>query len=127
MSEQEPILCYVSGQWAYFTTRPLNKQWGDDWDDAPYEHNAGRPYTDLKEPPRWTITQVAFEGPFDEPCANVCNSPYSVEVINRDVVPWLSTATWYSGAHVEIPAGTPLSKFVELVKQGGGKVFLEAR
>jgi hypothetical protein len=40
----EPVLCYIEGCWAYFTTQPLDKQWGDDWDDAPYEHNAGTPY-----------------------------------------------------------------------------------
>ena len=37
-------LCYVEGNIAYFTTQDLDKQWGDDWDDAPYEHNAGLPY-----------------------------------------------------------------------------------
>jgi hypothetical protein len=37
-------LCYIAEPWAYFTTRPVEEQWGDDWDDAPYEHNAGRPY-----------------------------------------------------------------------------------
>ena len=40
-----PRLCYIDNCWAYFTTQPLDKQWGDDWDDAPYEHNAGEPYT----------------------------------------------------------------------------------
>lgn len=40
----EPVLCYVRSPWAYFTTRPLFEQWGDDWNDAPYEHNAGEPY-----------------------------------------------------------------------------------
>lgn len=43
----EPRLCYVDGLdtlTAFFTTRPLAEQWGDDWNDAPYEHNAGRPY-----------------------------------------------------------------------------------
>ena len=29
---------------AYFTPVSLDEQWGDDWDDAPYEHNAGIPY-----------------------------------------------------------------------------------
>jgi hypothetical protein len=38
------VLCYVDGPWAYFTTQPLREQWGDDWSDAPYEHNAGPPY-----------------------------------------------------------------------------------
>jgi hypothetical protein len=37
-------LCYVSGSFAWFTTQELSKQWGDDWNDAPYEHNAGSPY-----------------------------------------------------------------------------------
>ena len=39
-----PCLCYVDGCWAYFTTQRLDHQWGDDWNDAPYEHNAGPPY-----------------------------------------------------------------------------------
>lgn len=25
-------LCYVEGNFAYFTTLPLSEQWGDDWD-----------------------------------------------------------------------------------------------
>lgn len=29
---------------AYFTPIDLKDQWGDDWDDAPYEYNAGEPY-----------------------------------------------------------------------------------
>ena len=37
-------LCYVSGCFAYFTSKDLTEQWGDDWNDAPYEHNAGEPY-----------------------------------------------------------------------------------
>lgn len=42
-----PRLCFVDYKRemrAYFTTQPVQKQWGDDWDDAPYEHNAGPPY-----------------------------------------------------------------------------------
>ena len=27
----------------YFTS-DMAAQWGDDWDDRPYEHNAGKPY-----------------------------------------------------------------------------------
>lgn len=42
--KREPVLCYVDDKFAYFTTQELAKQWGDDWDDAPYEHNAGEPY-----------------------------------------------------------------------------------
>lgn len=31
-------------KYAYFTSVDLKDQWGDDWDDCPYEHNAGCPY-----------------------------------------------------------------------------------
>jgi hypothetical protein len=42
-------LCYVEtceddAVTCYFTTAPLNEQWGDDWNDTPFEHNAGTPY-----------------------------------------------------------------------------------
>ena len=45
-------LCFVdSEEWAgdpitlYFTELDdVTEQWGDDWNDRPYEHNAGEPY-----------------------------------------------------------------------------------
>lgn len=44
MLNEHAVPCYVEGNRAWFTTQSLDKQWGDDWNDAPYEHNAGRPY-----------------------------------------------------------------------------------
>lgn len=41
-------LCHVERNFAYFTRLPLDEQWGDDWNDAPYEHNAGTPYDEEK-------------------------------------------------------------------------------
>ena len=41
---------YIPGEhelYAYFTPIELSKQWGDDFDDAPYEYNAGEPYDDV--------------------------------------------------------------------------------
>ena len=38
-------LCYVKDNFAYFTTQKLSDQTGDDWNDAPYEYNAGIPYS----------------------------------------------------------------------------------
>ena len=38
-------LCYVKDNIALFTTQSLSKQWGDDWDDATFEHNADKPYS----------------------------------------------------------------------------------
>lgn len=60
------------------------KQWGDDWDDAPYEHNAGTVYEEYVK----GIKDLFF--PFDdlvlEPCDRVCNSEWSKnDTINRKV------------------------------------------
>ena len=121
----KPVLCYVRGQWAYFTTQVLAKQWGDDWNDAPYEHNAGLPYEydehDRKkgrEP--WRIVKLAFGAPLDEPCERQVNSSFSVEQINAGQVPWLA------GAKCNIMAGTPLDKFIAAIVEAGGKVYVDA-
>lgn len=133
-------LCYVDEHWAYFTTQPIAMQWGDDWNDAPYEHNAGRPYQwpefiwqpdspKIPNPkPRWEIRQVAFDGPFEQPCtwADGGNSGYSVQMINRGAVPWLKTDRFLLGGktpHIQIWAGTPYPDFVRLVQSAGGTVY----
>ena len=36
-------LCYCANNNMYFTS-DMSAQWGDDWDDRPYEYNAGTPY-----------------------------------------------------------------------------------
>lgn len=115
----EPVLCYVDAPWAYFTTQALEKQWGDDWDDAPYDLNAGPPYEWFPgrggEP--WEIVRIAFaEGShwFD-----LANNTVSVQEINRGARPWII------GSTVVIPAGTPLSEFKRLIRQDGGIIYVE--
>ena len=95
-------LCYVRDNILYFTDNFKN-QWGDDFDDAPYEHNAGEPY-DRKYyheyDDEWcikhgcgNIKNIAFLGydgyKIKQPCDEHYNSPYSVETINKKAVPWL--------------------------------------
>lgn len=120
-----PILCYISEPWAYFTTQDLKDQWGDDWDDAPYEHNAGTPYEHRNEDstPKWKIIKVAYDGDFETPRDCHTNSPYSVKRINAGAIPWLVTSRWTSKPIITIPAGTPLDQFLELVSKAGGTVF----
>lgn len=131
----EPVLCYVEGSCAYFTTQPLADQWGDDWDDAPYEHNAGTPYEwradkwDMatrtlvpNDHPRWEIVKVYFDGDLVTPDARYGNSPFSVEKINRGDVPWLEP---YMGHGVRIMAGCTVSVFKDLVREAGGRVYVE--
>lgn len=62
-------------------------QWGDDWDDAPYEHNAERVYEDYVK----ATKDIAF--PYDdivlEPCDGVSDSIYSKKDMIKRKVPCL--------------------------------------
>jgi len=119
-------LCYVDGHWAYFTSTSLDKQWGDDWNDAPYEHNAGRPYqydptieSDRNKGP-WFIVKVAWDGPFETPSDAYNNSPFSVQDINAGAIAWLRCLA----QKVFIQAGVDPNTFIQKIKQCGGNVYL---
>lgn len=84
---------------AYFTPLALEEQWGDDWDDAPYEHNAGAPYDHVhNEKGEWEeyeMLEVLFylpkhswdiKFPSDYGCGN---SPFCVKDINAGAVAWI--------------------------------------
>lgn len=65
-----------------------NDYWGDDWNDAPYEHNAGSVYD------RYITKYIDMYFPFDslvlEPqddWRNNCNSNYSKEDMKKGYVP----------------------------------------
>jgi hypothetical protein len=122
MNRYDPVLCYVDGPWAYFTTQDLNEQWGDDWDDAPYEHNAGEPYTAYKEGEDWQIIKVAFDGPLESP-ADIAgsNSRYSVRDINAGAVAWLMTR--FTDKPICVQAGSTLATFRLAVEASGGHVY----
>jgi hypothetical protein len=145
---KDPILCYIDGPWAYFTTQSLSKQWGDDWDDAPYEHNAGDPYDpsflhycddggSVKNPrdwnedgtPKWEIVKVAWDGDLVTPDAwmMVPNTTWSVLNINKKCVPWLQRAGWHKEKEIKIWAGTTLSQFKKLIREAGGSVYVEEK
>lgn len=119
---KEPILCYIDGPWAYFTTQSLQQQWGDDWDDKPYEHNAGNPYGPHEGDKPWEIVKVAWDGDFFAPCDGHLNSKWSVKDINNKCVPWLSRPY---DKPLNIWAGTTLSKFKKMIREGGGSVYVE--
>jgi hypothetical protein len=74
----------------------LDKWWGDDWNDTPYEHNAGTVYEKYVS----GTVDVAF--PFDwivsEPCDGHLNSPWSKEDMMERKVPMLAVlpASGYS-------------------------------
>ena len=140
----EPILCYVKHAGhgfghAYFTTRALHEQWGDDWDDAPHQYNAGTPYgplvyhysngDTLRAPedfnadgsPKWEIARVAYYLPGFEAAGSDGDAYLSVQQINSGAAPWLRSG---DGLKV-IPAGTPLSEFLGLARELRGFAMTE--
>ena len=87
-------LCYVKQEDDYlnlitlYFTNDMEKQWGDDWDDIPYEYNAGEPYeheTDVFS----IIVNTNWED-IITPCTEYLNSPYSVKDINKGIIPWIT-------------------------------------
>lgn len=133
----QPVLCYVRGAEAWFTTRRLEDQFGDDWNDAPYEHNAGDPYEWRAESyrdgalvpnpePQWEIVKLFFEIPWSEqPDEYVANSPWSVEQVNRQAVPWVQRDRYSKDPPFRIWAGTTLDDFKAQVRAAGGRVWVE--
>jgi hypothetical protein len=125
-------LCYIDGNKAYFTTQALSKQDGDDWNDAPYEHNAGAPYEWHKEHDKdtkpWSIATLYFEATNPvTPCTHVQNSEFSVDMVNsKRHIPWLVIKKNYSDEiGVEIWAGTRYLDFVYAIQDNGGRVWVD--
>lgn len=123
-------LCYVKNNFAYFSSIPLELQWGDDWNDAPYEHNAGPPYDDHRPTPEapyvpHPILKVAFDGNIEPPYSVYGESSYSVEDINiRKATPWLQTYPFEDEEILKIWAGDSLDTFIKVVTQAGGNVYI---
>lgn len=86
---------------AFFTKLDMLEQWGDDWNDAPYDCNAGEPYEetegDIIEVPFAFVGSEDDEGYFSTYPLEYklpkeyggYNCPWSVEDINLGAVPWL--------------------------------------
>lgn len=110
-------LCYIDDEnTAWFTTASLSKQWGDDWDDKPYEHNAEEP--NIMEGEEYKT--LKFSGCFRMPCDAHLNSPFSVQDINNKVIPWI--ATWNQKNFCY--AGTTFEKFIKFIQKHDGTVYL---
>lgn len=128
---RDAVLCYVADGIAYFTTQSLEKQTGDDWDDAPYEHNADPPYEPHYPCDRWSIYEVRYEEvdglhtpAEDSGDAYYGNSRYSVDAINAGAVAWLTNAIGGYEPLVVVKAGATLVEFCGLIERAGGHVVL---
>ena len=143
-------LCYVDSDeyfdapmTLYFTElEDVTEQWGDDWDDAPYEHNAGTPYeNDYSKPeqgvkngkgiyPPIDIFKMIVSGGYNikTPRTGTVNSPYCVEDINKGVVPWL-TIMGKDDKAIFIKAGATVKEVIEALKKADTylEIFTELR
>lgn len=125
-------LCYVEGQKAWFTDN-FEKQWGDDWNDKPYECNAGEPYdswSELIEDNKDVLKRKYKHHPIElktlyfethdwaeqKPCDM---GRFSVEDINKGTVAWVHTDKF------NILAGTEMEEFIKIIKENGGKIYME--
>lgn len=114
---------------AYFTPIAMEDQWGDDWDDAPYEHNAGSPYDDVhNEKGEWEefeMLELLFYLPKHSweitfPCDyGGGNSPFCVKDINAGAVAWI----YYRGKEgksckgaIAIYGGCSPAEFMEKIR-----------
>lgn len=127
-------LCYVTGNKAFFTN-DFEHCWGDDFDDIPYEHNAGEPYDNWSEliednedmfkrkyiQHPIQLKTLYYEFPYEWvklPCDDYLNSPYSVEMINRGDIAWIR------GENFNIPAKTTYENFIKIVEENDGIIYL---
>lgn len=111
-------LCYVDLPWLYFTD-DMDNVWGDDWDDAPYQHNAGRPYPDYID----SVVAIKDSGLFS-PSSSRRDIWISVEEINAGRVPWLKTPE-YSKKNIVINAGEKRKEVIQKVSKAAGKIYIE--
>ena len=114
----------------YLGKDDLKEWWGDDWNDAPYEHNAGSVYDEYIS----GYIDIAF--PFNalvlEPCNGTLNSDYCKEdMINRKVpcvivVPSdLAGDTWWDSFGYWVGAeGVKRFYFGDRMEPGDGKVVI---
>lgn len=109
-------LCYIENSVAYFTNN--ENIWGDDWNDSPYQYNAGTPY----EEEGFEIYSIGFctNNIYLEPCNYFYPKNFSVEQINHKIVPWLIPD------NIEYPpifSGETINEFVKKIKNASGYIL----
>lgn len=85
-------LCFADRGTLYFSDKKAEDMWGDDWNDAPLEHNAGLPYEDRCNYYLELYISKDFNNrnikTFDEEMEDLgcSNSPYCAEDLNKQIM-----------------------------------------
>jgi hypothetical protein len=99
-------LCYFKDNFAYFTS-DFENQTGDDWNDAPFDSNAGTPYDD-----KTIVFKIALYGDFSSAQDHQYARPTSVDRINTGFLPWLDNG-WNSDTTWTIHGGITYLEFLK--------------
>jgi len=126
----ESVLCFINGPWAYFTTRALSDQYGDNWNNKPWTE-AGSPYLhrhynpELDKLNKWEIYKIAYSGFWTLPYAIYpdLNHPTVLSINNDNSIPWLCSSNPHPKP-IEVMAGTTLSNFCKLMRENGGYAYI---
>lgn len=125
-------LCYVdrfTEGLAWFADCDPEGVWGDDFNDAPYEHNAGHPYSyRYKDGEKHDVDfiYIHYSGSYLTPAQHAQgNSRYSVEMINLKHVAWLTVDQWVSNPanYPPIFAGATTQEFCDTILKTGGMIY----
>ncbi|MBI2473327.1 hypothetical protein HYV70_02110 [Candidatus Uhrbacteria bacterium] len=133
----EPVLCYVDGDTAYFTTLSLDLQQGDEWGkcNSPSCHEWDDPYTPIRPEhfnqdgsPKWRIIIVKWICWGED--LKAPNEEYGLHVnvyeINSKAVPWLTNGDlwhdeegnmldrWLDDGPIEVLPWSPSQKIVNI-------------
>lgn len=77
----------LKGNQVRFYLGKNGKQWGDDWNDAPYEHNAGTVYDEFVVDKK--VVSFGFDDFVAEPCDGHSNSQWTKKDMIERKVPCL--------------------------------------
>jgi hypothetical protein len=117
LNREDLKLCYIDSGIAYFSNN--ENQWGDDWGDSPYEHNAGTPYKE----DGYELYKIGFVSNIYEEPYVVFNgySGFTVEKINKKFVPWLTPSNI---DYEPIFAGVSIKEFKNMIEKSNGEISL---
>ena len=111
----EAMLCMFKDGIAYFSNVKPIQESGDDWEDVPYEHNAGKPHRGITRYAVVVVWTPQVIEPYCEPRTGYANSPYSVNMINKNEIAWLI----FPGSDGAILPRTLMGEFINTVEQHG--------
>lgn len=113
-------LCYVDSNLRCYFTDNFDDQWGDDWDDAPYQYNAEPPYADADHHIYILALDNGRAYDMGVSTPDECDDSQSVSAINAGVRAWITVCDYRDNDKrsklVCISGGTTVREFIDKLK-----------